>query len=179
MIEFKEFPKISRFSRDIIVTEKIDGTNACICITEDEQFLTGSRTKWITPECDNYGFARWAQENKEELMKLGIGTHYGEWYGSGINRGYGLQNGEKRFALFNTSRWLIDRPKCCDVVPVLWQGNFQNLDVNEWIIYLKEYGSKAVLGYMKPEGIVIFHTAANICFKKTIEKDEMPKSKII
>jgi hypothetical protein len=31
---------------------------------------------------------------------------------------------------------------------------------------------------MNPEGIVIYHTAANICFKKTIENDETPKSKV-
>lgn len=30
MLEFVEFPKIPRLSRDIIVTEKIDGTNAQI-----------------------------------------------------------------------------------------------------------------------------------------------------
>jgi hypothetical protein len=29
---------------------------------------------------------------------------------------------------------------------------------------------------MNPEGIVCFHTAANIGFKKTLEKDELPKS---
>jgi hypothetical protein len=28
--------------------------------------LVGSRTRWITPEQDNYGFARWAMEQKKE-----------------------------------------------------------------------------------------------------------------
>jgi hypothetical protein len=28
---------------------------------------------------------------------------------------------------------------------------------------------------MKPEGIVVFHVAGNVGFKKTIEKDEEPK----
>jgi len=31
---------------------------------------------------------------------------------------------------------------------------------------------------MKPEGIVVFHVAGNVGFKKTIEKDGLPKSKI-
>lgn len=70
MIEFKEFAKIPRISRACVITEKIDGTNACICITEDGQFLTGSRTKWVTPEEDNHGFSRWVNANKEELLKL-------------------------------------------------------------------------------------------------------------
>ena len=83
---FTEFQKIPRLSRDMVITEKIDGTNSCICITEDGEFLTGSRHKWITPENDNYGFSRWAHEHKDELMKLGVGVHYGEWWGSGIQR---------------------------------------------------------------------------------------------
>jgi len=29
---------------------------------------------------------------------------------------------------------------------------------------------------MKPEGVVVFHIAGNLGFKKTIEKDEVPKS---
>lgn len=33
--EFHEFPKIARYSRPIIITEKIDGTNAQICISDD------------------------------------------------------------------------------------------------------------------------------------------------
>lgn len=52
-MDFVKFPSIARYSRDCVITEKIDGTNAQICITEDGQFLTGSRTRWITPENDN------------------------------------------------------------------------------------------------------------------------------
>ena len=80
-MEFKPFTKIARLQREIIVTEKIDGTNAQICITEDGQFLTGSRTRWITPDDDNFGFSKWAHEHKEELMGLGMGQHFGEWWG--------------------------------------------------------------------------------------------------
>lgn len=57
--------------------------------------MPNSRTRWITPEDDNYGFAKWANENKEELLKLGIGQHFGEWWGSGIQRGYNLQRWKK------------------------------------------------------------------------------------
>ena len=41
--DFAGFPKIARLNRQVIVTEKIDGTNAQIRITEDGQFLVGSR----------------------------------------------------------------------------------------------------------------------------------------
>jgi hypothetical protein len=36
-------------------------------------------------------------------------------------------------------------------------------------------GSYAAPGYMKPEGIVVYHTAAKQMFKVTIENDEQPK----
>src|SRR5574337_513380 len=107
--EHVKFPSIPRWENEVYyVTEKIDGTNAVITILEDGTFLTGSRNKWITPEDDNFGFSRWAHNNKEELMKLGVGSHYGEWYGCGIQRGYGLS--EKRFMLFNNHYWGEQNP---------------------------------------------------------------------
>jgi hypothetical protein len=172
--EFKGFPKIARFSREIIITEKIDGTNAQIVIGEDGSFRTGSRNRWVTPEDDNYGFAAWAMTNKEELMKLGPGQHFGEWFGYKIQRGYGRT--EKAFALFNTNRWRTDRPSCCEVVPVLYQGPFSDKAIDDCIELLRTDGSRVTNGFMRPEGIVIYHTAANILLKKTLEKDEMPKT---
>lgn len=176
-MEFVEFNKIARLSRNCVVTEKIDGTNASIVITEEGDFLVGSRTRWITPEDDNYGFARWAQANKEELLKLGPGQHFGEWWGLGIQRNYGVK--EKRFSLFNTARWSDDsiRPACCGIVPVLYSGTFDTVLISITLQELKEKGSVAAPGFMKPEGVVIWHEAARILFKKTIEKDEVPKGK--
>lgn len=177
-IEFKEFPKMPRLSRDIVITEKIDGTNASILFTEKGEMFVGSRTRWITPQDDNYGFAKWAYENKEELKKLGEGHHFGEWWGSGIQRKYGLEKGDKRFSLFNTYRWSDEevRPKCCSVVPVLYSGEFDTHKIEEVLNNLIKTGSIASPGFMKPEGIVVFHIAGNFGFKKTIEKDEIPKS---
>jgi len=172
---FVPFQKIPRLSRDMIITEKIDGTNSCICITEDGEFLTASRKRWITPEDDNYGFSRWAHEHKEELMMLGTGFHYGEWWGSGIQRGYGLK--EKRFSLFNTSRWSDPsiRPACCHVVPILYTGMFDTQVIMQVMDRLLEHGSYAAEGYMRPEGVVIFHTASGHLYKKTFEKDDSGK----
>lgn len=174
--EFTPFPKIARWSRTVLVTEKIDGTNAQIWISDDgTQLLAGSRNKWITPESDNYGFARWVQENAEELLKLGPGSHFGEWWGAGIQRRYGLT--EKRFSLFNVSRWGDEavRPKCCHVVPVLYSGPMDDFFPEDVIARLDKYGSHAAPGFMAPEGIVIFHTASGQLFKKTVTKDESPK----
>lgn len=181
-IAFVEFPKIARWSREVVVTEKIDGTNAQVYIPDDgSEVYAGSRTRWITPEDDNFGFARWVRENREELLKLGPGSHFGEWWGCGIQRNYGLS--EKRFSLFNVGRWGdealaakgLTRPACCGVVPTLWRGNMDDLRPKDWIEQLTLFGSKAAPGYMKPEGIVVFHAASGQLFKKTVDKDHEPK----
>ncbi len=40
---------------------------------------------------------------------------------------------------------------------------------------LKTRGSVAEPGYMNPEGIIIFHVAGGVGFKRTIHRDEEPK----
>jgi hypothetical protein len=146
MSEFKEFGKIARLNRDIVITEKLDGTNSQILIEPieletpdtidadgnvvmgqagrggnvpvgDEVAVVrvgdlafgvsaGSRNRWLQPgkTSDNYGFAAWVAANAEALVALlGPGRHFGEWWGGGIQRKYGL--GAKRFSLFNVSRY--------------------------------------------------------------------------
>lgn len=193
-MEFQEFPKMARWSREIVVTEKIDGTNAQIFIGEDGSFKTGSRNRWITPEDDNFGFSAWAHAHKDELMQLGPGRHFGEWWGAGIQRRYGLT--EKRFSLFNTLRWCLHGsepqvipsadprivklqqplPECVGLVPVLYRGSMDEFSAIEQIERLRAGGSVASPGFMDPEGIVIFHVAAGVGFKKTVKKDEVPKA---
>ena len=193
--EFIPFPKIARLSRLAIVTEKIDGTNAQVLITEDGDIFAGSRSRWITTEDDNYGFARWVAGNQDTLLKLGPGRHMGEWWGLGINRNYGLK--EKRFSLFNTVRWCnygdapqripmadprIEKwqevlPDGLRLVPKLRWSNFSTSVCHEALDNLREYGSQAAPGFMRPEGIVVFHVAANVAFKQTLEKDGEPKSR--
>ena len=190
-IEFQEFPKISRLARPVIITEKIDGTNGCIYIGGDSQVLVGSRTRWITPETDNHGFAAWAYSHTDELITLGPGRHFGEWWGSGIQRGYGLPKGEKRFSLFNTVRWCLFGtepktiptgdprvsktqtilPACVGLVPVLYEGEFSLSAVDLALTVLERDGSKAAPGFMRPEGVVVYHTAGNVGFKKTLQND--------
>ncbi len=167
---FIEWPKMPRLSRECLVTEKIDGTNSSILITNDGQVVAGSRTRYITPENDNYGFAKWVKAHEEELRTgLGVGRHYGEWWGQGIQRNYGLK--EKRFSLFNVIRWAEFRPACCHVVPLLYKGMFDTVKIDEVLAKLGTEGSVAAPGFLKPEGIVIFHVAGNFGFKKTLEGD--------
>ncbi len=176
--EFEEFQKIPRLKRNCVITEKIDGTNAQIHITDEGLILAGSRNRYITPQDDNYGFARWVEANKEELTKLGPGRHYGEWWGSGVGRGYGLTGGEKRFSMFNVGRWNAENlPSCVGLVPVLYEGPFSSAKVDELIEDLRVNGSKAAPGFMKPEGLIVYHAAARSLFKVTVEKDDEWKGK--
>jgi hypothetical protein len=188
---FKDFGKIPRLNREIVITEKIDGTNACVIVagTESESIdswvvSAQSRTRIITPEDDNAGFARWVQANSQELKQLGLGYHYGEWWGQKIGRNYGLK--EKRFSLFNVSRWTEVRPACCHVVPIIYSGPI--LGNGSWstdpdLVYMPTdsarmltwKGSYAAPGFMNPEGVVIWHVAAQQYFKITCKNDEKPK----
>lgn len=174
-LTFEGFPKIARLSRPMIVTEKLDGTNAQVIVTEDGIVGAGSRNRLITPEDDNFGFARWVADNAEALRGLGPGRHFGEWWGSGVGRRYGLQ--EKRFSLFNVRRWYDERPACCHVVPVLYQGLFSITQVELELSKLEVNGSVAAPGFMDPEGVVVFHVAGGYLFKKTIKGDAEPKGK--
>jgi hypothetical protein len=223
-MNFTAFPKIPRLNRECVITEKIDGTNAqvfvwdecyntntdkkspllipagplpadipAISLGEGIHVAAGSRNKWITPQDDNYGFAKWVSDHAAELVYLGHGRHFGEWWGKGIQRNYGLA--EKRFSLFNVSRWKTAKrpesldwgtatesaarillPDCCDLVPRLYDGPFSSTSARNHVSILRALGSVAAPGFKTPEGIIIFHTAANHCFKVTLEGDEKPKS---
>lgn len=170
MTEFKPFGKIPRLNREIIITEKLDGTNGLVHVDAEGNVRAGSRNRWITPESDNFGFAKWVSQNQDELTTLGEGYHYGEWYGNGIQRTYGLP--DKRFALFNVSRWGLDRPSCCEVVTVLHKGLMSMLAIDLCIEELKDTGSWHVPGWKTPEGVVVYHTASGHVYKVLCENDE-------
>lgn len=165
------FASIPRLLRDMVVTEKIDGTNALVSVSGEGVVRAGIRTRWITPESDNFGFAAWVRDNEESLRTLGPGLHFGEWWGRGIQRGYGLD--ERRFSLFNVWRWNESNvPPCCHVVPVLYRGDFCTAEVKEQLAILKEIGSYAAPGFMQPEGLVVFHAKSGQLFKVTLDKND-------
>ncbi len=176
---FEPWPKIPRLNRHIVITEKIDGTNASVKILEDGRVLAGSRTRWVTPESDNFGWAGWVRAHADELRAgLGVGHHFGEWWGVGIQRTYGIY--DRRFSLFNTHRWNgkvpeSTPPACCLVVPVLYSGPNSAGVVDASVQKLREEGSRAAPGFATPEGVVVFHTASKSMFKVTCTNDEEHK----
>lgn len=171
---FKKFPKITRFSTLYMsITQKIHGTNASIHIFKNEagelDLRCGSRTRWIFPGDDNYGFAGFVHAHKAEFIeKLGEGTHYGEYAGVGINSGEGLT--EKTFVLFDAFRYGDDLPPNTVKVPVLYTGAFSIAKIDEVMADLKENGSRLVPGFMRPEGIVI--QLGGVRYKKVFDAEE-------
>lgn len=180
-IVFSGWPKTPRLFRDMTITEKIDGTNSAVIITEDGQVGAQSRNRLIYPgkSTDNYGFARWVQGNSAMLIELlGPGHHYGEWWGHKIARAYGLSNGERRFSLFNVNRYAgapLGIVEGLGVVPTLYEGIFEEGAVRAVVDVLRLSGSRAEPGFMRPEGLIVHHSAANQIFKVTLEWDELPK----
>jgi hypothetical protein len=241
-MEFSAWPKTPRLfprpDKPVVITEKIDGTNAAIVIeahdwgfTRDpwniavtafrdsaglyeldedrptwadtplskvvavvnlssqegsqtvvKQHWVGaqSRTRLITPGDDNHGFAQWVSENAATLVRdLGPGRHYGEWWGRGVNRNYGLDH--RRFSLFNTEKWTARRPffqtDQLDVVPVIepydWRdGQSTWTELARYAAReLQQDGSRAAPGFSKPEGICVFHPHSRQVYKYTLDGD--------
>lgn len=189
--EFKPWPKTARLFRDIVITEKLDGTNAAIHIDDAGRVAAQSRNRLVTPEADNYGFATWVHANAADLAYiLGPGLHFGEWWGQGIQRRYGLE--EKRFSLFNTARWWdgVDEGQGTSMasraegtvlrdqiaaVPVIYAGVFSDARIHHALMSLKLHGSHAAPGFMNPEGICVYHSQSKNVFKVTLDHNDAGK----
>lgn len=168
-LEFQPWPKIPRENPfNVTITEKIDGTNACIVIEDGKIVALQSRKRFITPKDDDYGFAAWAEENKFDLEQgLGDGHHYGEWAGEGIQKNPHCLKGKHLF-LFNTHRWNENNPNlpfCCDVVPILYQGVMDSGTVDKLLVNLLDNSPEGVTA----EGVVIYYHAFRKYTKHTIK----------
>jgi hypothetical protein len=161
---------------------------ACVIVGSDVYRLTAqSRNRLIYPgkdasgaSADNYGFATWVRANGTRLVEwLGQGLHMGEWWGPGINRGYGLPAGTRRFSLFNSDRY---KGVCADIggvtvepVPVLYQGMMSDAEIRSCLADLAYNGSVAAPGFMKPEGVCVYHTQTRSVFKVTLDAQDASK----
>jgi hypothetical protein len=211
-IEFQAWPKTPRLRKagSTTITEKIDGTNACVVIKlyeaddHDDALRSGqatstvdsagfahvvyaqSRNRIIYPGSDNAGFAGWVWDWAYELVSLlGLGRHYGEWWGQGIQRRYGMDR--KVFSLFNVNRWEQAGEEWyeqatdinMDLVPVLYRGVFSDVEIDKALNALRENGSIAAASWdkfgQKAEGIVLRHSELGGNLKVMLENDDIPK----
>lgn len=210
---FVAWPKTPRWHSRLVVTEKIDGSNACVSIrargprvecdigggpdpfvlatvavelpsagSTPHDVRAGSRSRWlgVGKSQDNFGFARWVQDNANALaLILGPGDHWGEYFGAGIQRTYGLKG--KHFAVFNTQRFNTERTDIVavgapgwemalvNVVPVLYEGESLECIRTEFDV-LRHTGSR-VNGWQKPEGVCIYQCNSRQVFKLTYEHE--------
>lgn len=181
--EFHKWPKTARADSPVVVTEKLDGTNAVIWVSEDEtEIAAGSRNRWLytsklgveylTTFGDNYGFGAWVHRHANMLKpRLGPGWHYGEWWGHGIARGYGLDH--KIFTPFYPLDILPStQQEGTEIRPltVLYEGPMNHAEIQIVERSLKDHGSVAVEGYLYPEGIVIRFDHNGVRFKRVMDK---------
>lgn len=194
LAEFERFSKLTRLFRGIIVTEKIDGTNACIkfipTFNSDKPWtlVVQSRNRIIVPgkkENDNFGFATWAHANADRLFEhLGYGRHYGEWFGSGISSNrYNIDY--RGFVIFDSDLWacqpgldtrqIMPDGSFLGHTPVLYRGMNSESAVMAAATELRQNGSKMIPGCMRPEGIVIHHLPSKSSTKFTFDNEDKGK----
>ena len=187
---YSSFPSIERLENIYcIISEKIDGTNGLIEINETNVRF-GSRNRYISFSDDNAGFANFFKDYEarfkdaakdittDESYPLRI---YGEWFGCGIQRNYGLK--DKLFMPFSSfyGEKLIEYQVPNVITPnIMYTGKFSMEIVDTCMQQLKLNGSGVVKDYKQPEGIVIFFPKYNFRLKETFDgakwKDALPKS---
>lgn len=97
-------PRVRRF----LGTVKLHGTNAGISCMPDGEVIYRSRSRIITPDADNHGFARHMAANHDAVCTIlgsiptngEMATIFGEWCGAGIQAGVGISAEQKMFVVF-------------------------------------------------------------------------------
>lgn len=197
MGQFRKWGATPRWHKGLTITEKIDGTNACVVIY-DGQVKAQSRNRMITPDDDNAGFAKWVYENAGALTDtLGYGYHYGEWFGPGIQKNpLGVES--KRFALFGATKYTegngyeLNKVDGLETVPLLFHGQADAWTIPHLLEKLNIYGSKVEGAKTetvevfpgpdgvypvaaKAEGVIVYHKETQQKYKILLEGDAFHK----
>jgi len=179
-LKYPSFPSIERIENiRCFINEKIDGTNGMIEITKDA-LRFGSRNTYLSSKEDNHGFYKFCKEyitypvsdiiirrlypNNPPTYPVRI---YGEWFGKGIQRTYGLK--ARYFMPFNP--YHADALTYCGVPYIvypaeLYSGKFSVSQLELCMDDLKLRGSKVIEDYMNPEGVVIYFPKYNFSLKR-------------
>ncbi len=103
----KQFPEVLEGYGKVryFAKVKLDGTNAAVVVTPNKEIGAQSRSKIITPNDDNMGFARWVDSQKSYWEKLSCDDDliiFGEWSGKGIQKNVAVsQISKKIFVVFS------------------------------------------------------------------------------
>lgn len=155
-LEIPKYPHIERLTaesplfllREVLATEKLDGTNARFGLVGG-QFQIGGRNIIFGAEDDPFGFRSWCEANDIEARVRAANpdgedvSYHGEWFGPRIQKGidYGA---ERRFLGFDVWRrdgsWL-DHEAMVDAfggiglytAPVVHRGPIDSMSGVEWL----------------------------------------------
>lgn len=198
MGQFKGWGSTPRWHKGLTITEKINGTNAAIVIYNG-QVKAQSRKRMITPDDDNFGFAKWVYDNAGALTDtLGYGYHYGEWFGPGIQKNpLGVES--KRFALFHATKYTEDngyelnKVDGLETVPLLFHGQADLFTVAHTVENLATFGTRvegaatqeivevfagedgSYTVKAKAEGVIVWHKETKQNYKILLEDDAFHK----
>lgn len=175
MTEFKKFPKIYRSEQGkVTITEKIDGTNAGIILSDGVVVGCQSRNRILSLDNDHMGFCKWVEEWKGNLVDLYDWTRppteeyqyvYGEWAGPGIRKNrHGLA--VKTFFVFNPD--LSSSTPNVYNTPVLYSGTSDGGMVQKTLQTLYDSGS-TITPPKKAEGVVCYWHNTGWLTKETFD----------
>ena len=120
---FKKFPSIEQLhtiarealkygkagDKTFISKVKLQGTNACVQIHPDGSVKAQKRSGMITPEHDNFDFAKWTEKNADWFKNIflnfakrmnGVVYVHGEWAGQGIQKSDAVSMCRRMFYIF-------------------------------------------------------------------------------
>ncbi len=117
---FKKFPSIEQLhtiarealkygkagDKTYLSKVKLHGTNACVQVHPDGQVKAQKRSGMITPEHDNFDFAKWVDKNQQWFLDVfkprpqGVIYIHGEWAGQGIQKSDAVSKCRRMFYIF-------------------------------------------------------------------------------
>lgn len=134
-------------------TIKLHGTNSGVSYNKESGIWYQSHGGIITPLKDNYGFAFFADQNKESFMNIinqvyidnDLGEEftvsvYGEWAGKGVQKSVGISEIDKAFFLFGIK---ISKPQD-DEFNSYWVNCKKYSDVEHKIYNVNDFKTFAI-----------------------------------
>ena len=114
------------------ITPKLDGTNACLYLSDEGLLCAGSRTRSLTEKEDNAGFYNWVLSDAEQALKLRelmldnpTWIVYGEW---GVGRVASIKDYDE---VSKDHLWIFD---------VYDSATDQYLKYHEWVEEMSHFG---------------------------------------
>lgn len=146
---------------------KLDGTNAGIQVLVDGTIKTQSRTRMVTSQRDNKGFANWVENNKQLFSDCAKDVNFvifGEWCGEGIQKAVAISKIQKKIFVVYAVLLLTEKEENFLIVePELirqWIPQHEDMFVLPWyykqeneivIDFSKEFSAKNAVDLINTE----------------------------